>query len=466
LACRAFRRYLLLEILQDLQSPRSSTAEKGAYMSLLLERVSKTDSTETATSPPSYRLRPNITLHFYCSSSPCGNSVIKKFATLSKEKYREDLKSHEWPSEGHEFMLGHSQPLGQFALLVKKDSATTKQKALSGDDIQHDSPASLKSSTPLAKRVRAATDHRSSMESSPLRQRLRKKESQWIAHRTDDWCPPGTTTVWTNQGSIHTCSDKLCRWNCLGLQGSLLASLLEEPLYMSTLTVGRKLSSVTCRRAVCCRIGRDETYTTLCNKNDAAKERARQGVLSEEKAQAHAVKSCFRSPFRLNHPSIMGTSVYMDDNSVIDMSKPNSEIGQDVRFHSTSCYAWWMGAHDVECISGDTGFCEAKDKDGNHSQTPTSIDVRNDRKEARQSKLCTLELAGLFIKVQAALNNVQNPTATYSEQADCRSTSVAPTSLESLLALKQQHSPDYEQMKVKLLTDHPVLKFWKQRKWS
>jgi tRNA-specific adenosine deaminase 1 len=33
------------------------------------------------------------------------------------------------------------------------------------------------------------------------------------------------------------CSDKLARWACLGLQGGLLAGLLEQPLYLSSITV-------------------------------------------------------------------------------------------------------------------------------------------------------------------------------------------------------------------------------------
>jgi hypothetical protein len=106
------------------------------------------------------------------------------------------------------------------------------------------------------------------------------KAKQWPYRQDDSWCPPSCSITNYNKGSIHSCSDKICRWNCLGLQGSLLMSLLEEPLYMTTLTVGRKFSKATCQRAVCCRA---------------------EGFKTSE------------SKYRLNHPVLMETNVYMDE---------------------------------------------------------------------------------------------------------------------------------------------------------
>ncbi len=41
---------------------------------------------------------------------------------------------------------------------------------------------------------------------------------------------------WFEMG-ILMCSDKLARWTLLGVQGAMLSELLEEPLFMQSLTV-------------------------------------------------------------------------------------------------------------------------------------------------------------------------------------------------------------------------------------
>ena len=50
-------------------------------------------------------------------------------------------------------------------------------------------------------------------------------------------------------GLSLSCSDKLRRWNRLGLEGALLSCLIEQPIRMSSLTVGRKFCRDRCEAA-------------------------------------------------------------------------------------------------------------------------------------------------------------------------------------------------------------------------
>nr|XP_033780664.1 double-stranded RNA-specific adenosine deaminase isoform X2 [Geotrypetes seraphini] len=53
-----------------------------------------------------------------------------------------------------------------------------------------------------------------------------------------------------------SCSDKILRWNVLGLQGALLTHFL-EPVYLHSVTLGYLYSQGHLTRAVCCRMSRD-----------------------------------------------------------------------------------------------------------------------------------------------------------------------------------------------------------------
>jgi tRNA-specific adenosine deaminase 1 len=55
--------------------------------------------------------------------------------------------------------------------------------------------------------------------------------------------PPGTAPVDSGLGCCMTCSDKMVKWNVLGLQGSFLSNVY-EPIYVKTITVGESPESI------------------------------------------------------------------------------------------------------------------------------------------------------------------------------------------------------------------------------
>ncbi|KAJ0065987.1 hypothetical protein NL108_001211 [Boleophthalmus pectinirostris] len=78
-----------------------------------------------------------------------------------------------------------------------------------------------------------------------------------------------------------SCSDKILRWNVLGLQGALLSHFV-HPIYLKSISLGYLYSHGHLTRAVCCRLARD----------------------------GEALAKSLPSPFRLNHPEVGRVSVY------------------------------------------------------------------------------------------------------------------------------------------------------------
>jgi hypothetical protein len=114
-----------------------------------------------------------------------------------------------------------------------------------------------------------------------------------------------------------SCSDKILSWNVLGLQGSLLATLLTAPVYLRSVTIGGKVfSHGAVARALCCRAG--------------------------------PVAQAVAPPYKLNHPMLF----YVGDEEVSGQQEPAGHGG-----HKMSAVAWCWSAGDkhpevLDCRNG------------------------------------------------------------------------------------------------------------------
>ena len=177
LAVRAFRRYLYAA----LQSNGCAAFEKTAA---------------------GVRLRPGAALFLYCSSAPCGNSTIRRWAKTTREVFRPEL-GNDPPPERH----------APFKAL------TPAQVALLGKRRPDDDAA-------------------------------------------DEGVPPGCAPLDGDALRPHCCSDKVARWCAVGLEGALLSRLVEGAA-LAGIVVGRKYCFEHARRAFCCRVPHLQRHPAL-----------------------------------------------------------------------------------------------------------------------------------------------------------------------------------------------------------
>jgi len=103
------RRALLRVFHKEIQSIQ----EKGGTSRFLLEKGQN----------GRFRLKKGGTLHLYTSSSPCGNSTIRRWGKGSKEKRMQDFvgRPMAWPQLAHEWIDLHPRKDGMIAASVKRD---------------------------------------------------------------------------------------------------------------------------------------------------------------------------------------------------------------------------------------------------------------------------------------------------------------------------------------------------------
>ena len=257
-----------------------------------------------------YRLRPGVTLHMYSSSQPCGNCTLKRWAKGRKETFRPELGPGAWPPEPHGKLCVMARGEGQVALLVKREG-------------------------PEAGRVDD------------------EDGGEGVSCGRGGVLAPGTARPGSGEGCTMTCSDKIASWNALGVQGALLA-LAMEPIYLASVTVGRKFSRAHCERGLCCRL--------------------------QDFAPRKVPALAALDPFQIRHPSMMCTAIKLDHGVY-------KGEGARASFDSR-CLVWARGDERAELLEGASGL------------------ARGEGAAGRQlSRVCKARLFGAFKELVSALKH-------------------------------------------------------------
>lgn len=184
--------------------------------------------------------------------------------------------------------------------------------------------------------------------------------------------PVETTTNSSQLEGTASCSDKIAKWNVVGLQGTLLSSILSHPLHMKTITIGHKFSELHCRRALCCRV--DLTKQLLCRKEKRARDES-------------------ASPPEVNHPLILCTAIKLD-------ASIRGTGDEPADFSEHRCFVWWRN----ESLGG-----VGEVLDGKSGKLSSSCDSTNQP----SSSICKASLMSCFLALKCC--NVKSSGMSYDE---------------------------------------------------
>jgi hypothetical protein len=299
---------------------------------LALSNATASESVLEACESGMLKLRDGYGLHFYSSSQPCGNATIKKWAKSSNPNYKQGyLRTFPLQLTAHPRFFPTAIPEGETAVMVKRN----------GVNETHSGGVSL--------------------------------------NRTKSNFPVGTAAVSSGEGDVLTCSDKIAKWNAVGVQGNLLSNFV-LPIYLSSICIGRKFSQRHCERALCCRI--QDFYFCFPYDDHVAEGAA---SLSASAGPSSTKRACWRIEYSTHHPAMLSTAVKFDTSSIVTNlagpglanntsasnngdepgAVPSGELGVTkprcgAVFDERRCLCWWVNGpfveSVVEIVDGSTGL--------------------------------------------------------------------------------------------------------------
>jgi len=229
LAKRGLMRLLWSEIEYELSLTHCTSKNNridGIADKKLLEQVKWSASSKSQGSKIQFQLRKHLTLHMYISDAPCGDAAIYDLQPefVHKMKTSNDING----SNTTDTKTQNRNPNFTGAKLVISDHTDKSQIS---STLNYECQKSDHENTKYK-----------NIETTQTKQVLAREKTQVLsALRTKS----GRSNIPVHLRSTSmSCSDKLCRWSILGLQGTMLLKWIPSPIVLSSVCVSRDLRSI------------------------------------------------------------------------------------------------------------------------------------------------------------------------------------------------------------------------------